>query len=69
MTKDDHHLLCLGLLAKLYIQESSRDLGTELAEIDLQAIEQAVDAAQQLGLPVSVKRLRLLLPIATSPNN
>lgn len=58
MTREEHHMLCLGLLAMIYnglVNGSSRRY----------AIEQAVESAEQLGLRVSVDRLRAGMPIAT----
>lgn len=58
MTRYEHHLHCLGLLAMIYngkLSDSQRKL----------AIEQAVESAQSLGLPVSLQRLRNGMPIST----
>jgi hypothetical protein len=51
MTTKDHHLLCLGLLAKLGMD--SRKWGeTTLEQSDLKAIREAIASGQNLGLPV-----------------
>jgi len=50
VTIKDHHLLCLGLLAKIGIS------GYRVEEGDYLAIRQAIQLGQNLGLPVDVKR-------------
>lgn len=50
MSIHDHHMLCLGVLAGLYHKD-------KLDNSDLMSIHQAIDSAEQLGLPVSLDKL------------
>jgi hypothetical protein len=53
MAIQDHHLLCLGLLAKIGLD--ARAWGdTTLERSDLIAIRKAIASGQNLGLPVEV---------------
>jgi hypothetical protein len=57
MTVYKHHLLCVGLLAMCY-----HETGYEMRL----AIEEAIESAKEIGMPVSVERLKAGLPIATT---
>jgi hypothetical protein len=63
MTINDHHLLCLGLLAKIGIQARSQNDPTSLPHPDLIAIRQAIASGQNLGLPIDVKEYDAGRPI------
>lgn len=65
MTTQQHHFLCLGVLAKLYIEAKDRHSFTDLSGMDMQAIEEAVESAEKLGLPVRLENLRAGLPLCT----
>ena len=69
MTREDHHLLCLGLLAKLFNQSRDFNDFTDLNHEDKLAIIEAVESAEALGLPVSKSRLCDGFPISTTPRN
>lgn len=62
MTERDHHLLCLGVMAGIWREEN-------ICQRNKLAIEQAVESAQDLGLPVSVERLRNGEAICTNLDN
>ena len=67
MMLHEHHLLCLGLLADLYHKDASTDAETRLEAEDCIAIEQAIESAEvELGMDVSVERLKAGLPISTA---
>lgn len=53
MNREDHHLLCLGLLAKIWKQAARPTDITNLTREDKQAIVEAIDCAESIGLPVS----------------
>lgn len=66
MTKPQHHMLCLGVLADLHRKHNNLGSETWLEDVDLIVIQQAVESAEKLlKMPVSVERLRKGLPIAT----
>lgn len=58
MTTTQHHLYTLGVLAMIYNNK------LDPKQIKL-AIEQAIESAQALGLPVSLNALREGRPIST----
>lgn len=59
MTTKEHHLLCLGALANLYLKSKNFDQETWLDKDDLAVIEQAVESAEkELKMPVSLERLK-----------
>ena len=63
MTIKDHHLLCLGLLAKIGIQARKQTGLTVLELDDHRAIREAIQSAQNIGMPVMVERYDLLKAI------
>lgn len=69
LTKTDHHLLCLGVLADVYRVSKTRYAFGDLPMEQKIAIEQAVESAEKLGLPVSLKRLLAHQPICTNIQN
>lgn len=58
-TKDEHHELCLGVMARCYPYVSD-DLK--------QAIREGIESAAQLGIPVSTKNLERGGPLVTGGN-
>jgi len=69
MTKKDHHLLCLGLLAKIGIQAMESEPGTQLSPSDYQAVREAIASAEEIGLPVKVSLFDARKPICSHYNN
>jgi hypothetical protein len=67
LKRGDHHMNCLGLLAKIGIQ-SARLKGdrTFLYATDYAAVRQAIEEAEELGLPVSVARFDAGQSISTN---
>jgi len=68
MTIEQHHLLCLGVLSGIY-QKSREPAHKRTIFLPIEtsrAIEEAVESAEEFGLPVSFERLLLGLPIATN---
>lgn len=63
MTIKDHHLLCLGLLAKIGIQSKVPGDNTALETSDYRAIREAIACAQNLGLPVELSEYDASRPI------
>lgn len=65
MTKEEHHYMCLGLLADIH----QRDELT-LPSDQLIAIEQAIESAQyELKMDVSVEKLKKGFSISTRVEN
>lgn len=63
MTIKDHHLLCLGLLAKIGIQAQESCPSLAVSKSDLKAIREAIASGQNLGLPVEVSEYDAGRPI------
>lgn len=72
MTREDHHLLCIGVLAEIgrraFLDEAEGS-GFVLDGDDLRAIEQAIEAAEALGMPVSADNWRAGRPVCTRGRN
>lgn len=62
MTREDNHLLCLGLMSRIVRKEDDGGY-TAIEEIDREAIREAIKSAERLGLPVSLARFDMGLRI------
>lgn len=69
MTIEDHHLLCLGTLASIAHDYREIDRLCWPSEGHYKAIRQAIESAEKLGLPVSVKAFDEGKPISTLTAN
>ena len=69
MNRDQHYLLCLGLLANIFHKSRDKKEFTDLDVTDKLAIIEAVAGAEALGMPVSRQRLVDGLPIFKSERN